>query len=157
MMMLIGVHRHHLLVTIEILSCTRPQVRVRSMSRALRLLDEPDQLRRKVMRARTDTGTTVAYDPENAPGVSNLLDILAGCTGVAPVELATRFDRYGELKTAVADAVVDTLDPIRTRYLELRAEPDQVRKVLRVGAERARDLAGRTVHRAKSAIGLLPT
>lgn len=127
-----------------------------SAAGALRLLDEPDQLRRKVMRAVTDAGSTVTYDPRNAPGVSNLLDILAGCTGGQPQELATRYDRYGELKIAVADAVVDTLEPIRTRYLELRAEPDQIRKVLRLGAERARDLAGTTVRQAKSAIGLLP-
>jgi tryptophanyl-tRNA synthetase len=128
-----------------------------SAAGALRLLDEPDQLRRKIMRAVTDAGTTVTYDPAGSPGVANLLDILAGCTGADPRELAPKFDRYGELKAAVADAVVDTLTPIRERYLELAARPDHVREVLRAGAARARADAGATVRRARSAIGLLPT
>jgi tryptophanyl-tRNA synthetase len=87
--------------------------------------------------------------------VANLLDILAGCTGVEPQHLAARFDRYGELKRAVADAVVDTLAPIRERHRELAARPDHVRGVLRVGAGRARERAGDTLRRAQSAIGLL--
>ena len=128
-----------------------------SAAGALRLLDEPDQLRRKVMRAVTDAGTTVSYDPEHSPGVANLLDILAGCTDADPRELATKFDRYGELKAAVADAVVDTLTPIRERYRELAARPDHVREVLRAGAGRARRHASGTVRRAREAIGLLPT
>ena len=57
---------------------------------------------------------------------------------------------------AVADAVVDTLAPIRERYLQLTAQPDYVRGVLRTGAERAREEAGAKVRRAQSAIGLLP-
>ena len=126
-----------------------------SAAGALRLLDEPDLLRRKVMRAVTDAGTTVAYDPERAPGVANLLDILAGCTGGAPRELATRFDGYGELKRAVACAVVDTLAPVRERYLQLTADPDHIRAVLRSGAEQASRFASDKVRRARAAIGLL--
>ena len=102
-----------------------------SAAGSLRLLDPPELLRRKVMRARTDAATTVAYDPSRAPGVANLLDILAGCTGEQPTQLAARFDGYGELKRAVADAVVGTLAPLRERYLQLAAEPERVRAVLR--------------------------
>jgi tryptophanyl-tRNA synthetase len=127
-----------------------------SAAGALRLLDQPDLLRRKIMRAVTDTGTTVTYDPAQAPGVTNLLDILAGCTGTPPRQLATQFDRYGELKQAVADVVVDTLDPIRERYLRLMSEPDHVRAVLRAGAKQAREHAYDKVREAKAAIGLLP-
>ncbi|MEO3875740.1 tryptophan--tRNA ligase [Nonomuraea sp. B12E4] len=122
----------------------------------LRLLDEPDVLRRKVMRAVTDAGSDVVYDPERKPGVANLLAILAACTHEDPNVLAKRFDRYAELKAAVADAVVATLAPIRDRYLRLSGDPDHVRAALRTGAERARELAGRKVRQAKSAIGLLP-
>ncbi|MEU1727223.1 tryptophan--tRNA ligase [Nonomuraea sp. NPDC005692] len=122
----------------------------------LRLLDEPDVLRRKVMRAVTDADNTVAYDPDRKPGVSNLLAILAACTGRAPEDLASRFDRYGELKEAVADAVVTTLAPIRDRYLHLSEDPGHVQKALRSGAERARDLAGAKIRQTKAAIGLLP-
>ena len=74
----------------------------------------------------------------------------------SPPQLAARFDGYGELKRAVADAVVDTLAPIRERYLQLAAEPEHVRAVLRDGAERARHQAADTVRRARTAIGLLP-
>ncbi len=127
-----------------------------SAAGALRLLDEPDLLRRKIMRAVTDASTTVSYDPDHAPGIANLLDILAGCTGAQPQHLAAQFDRYGELKQAVADAVVDTLAPVRTRYLQLTAAPDHVRGVLRAGAKRAREKASDKLRQAKSAIGLLP-
>jgi tryptophanyl-tRNA synthetase len=122
----------------------------------LRLLDDEDVLRRKVMRAVTDIGSDVAYDPEGKPGVSNLLDILAACTGGDPRELSEHFDRYGELKSAVADVVIDTIAPIRKRYDELATSAeDEVRTVLRRGAAQARDLAGEKVRRVKEAIGLL--
>jgi tryptophanyl-tRNA synthetase len=127
-----------------------------SAAGALRLLDEPDLLRRKVMRAVTDAGASVAYDPGRAPGVANLLDILAGCTGGQPQHLATRFDGYGALKRAVADDVVETLTPIRDRYLRLTADPDHVRAVLRDGAKQAREQASDKVREARAAIGLLP-
>jgi tryptophanyl-tRNA synthetase len=123
---------------------------------ALRLLDEPEVLRRKVMRAVTDPGGDVVYDPDSKPGVANLLAILAACTKEDPHELAGKFDRYAELKGAVADAVVATLTPVRERYLQLSADPGHVQAVLRTGAARARELAGRKVQKAKSAIGLLP-
>jgi tryptophanyl-tRNA synthetase len=127
-----------------------------SAAGALRLLDEPTVLRRKVMRAVTDAATTMVYDPGRAPGVANLLDILAGCTGEQPQHLAAQFDRYSGLKQAVADAVVATLAPIRQRYLALTAEPEHIQSVLRAGAKRAQQQASDKVGQAKSAIGLLP-
>jgi tryptophanyl-tRNA synthetase len=123
---------------------------------ALRILDEPDVLRRKVMRAVTDVGSDVVYDPGGKPGVSNLLTILAACTGQDPTLLGQRFDRYADLKRAAADAVIATLTPVRQRYLELTRYPAYVQSVLRTGAERARTRAGDRVRAAKSALGLLP-
>jgi tryptophanyl-tRNA synthetase len=127
-----------------------------SAAGSLRLLDEPDVLRRKVMRAVTDTDGEVVYDPGRKPGVSNLLAILAACTEAEPGALATRFDRYGDLKQAVADAVVATLTPVRDRYLELSAKPEGVRSILRTSATRASKLASEKVRQARAAIGLLP-
>lgn len=127
-----------------------------STTGVLRMLDEPEVLRRTVMRAVTDADGEVAFDPARKPGVSNLLTVLAACTGDEPARLAGRFDRYGELKTAVADAVVATLDPIRERYRELEKDPGYVRTVLRDGARRARERAGARVDAAREAIGLLP-
>jgi tryptophanyl-tRNA synthetase len=122
----------------------------------VRLLDPPDVVRRKVMRAVTDTGRDVRYDPPNQPGVANLLDILAACTDGDPAALAGAFSGYGRLKAAVADAVVAVLEPIQARYAELAADPVGLRKVLAQGAEKASALAAGTLARAKEAIGLLP-
>jgi len=108
------------------------------------------------MRAVSDAETDVAYDPDRKPGVADLLDILAAWTGGDPHDLATRFDRYGDLKEAVADAVVGILAPIRERCLDLSEDPGHVQKALRVGAERAREVAGAKIRQAKAAIGLVP-
>jgi tryptophanyl-tRNA synthetase len=127
-----------------------------SAAGSLRLLDEPDVLRRKVMRAVTDADGEVTYDPVRKPGVSNLLAILAACTGQEPGNLSGQFGRYGDLKHAVADAVVATLAPVRDRFQELSSDPSHIRSVLRAGAARASELGRQKVRQAKAAIGLLP-
>jgi tryptophanyl-tRNA synthetase len=127
-----------------------------SAAGSLRLLDQPDALRRKVMRAVTDTGGEVAYDPAGKPGVSNLLAILAACTGQEPGDLSGQFGRYGDLKHAVADAVVATLAPVRDRYQELSGDPGYIRSVLRAGAAQTSELGREKVRQAQAAIGLLP-
>ncbi|MEU9148504.1 tryptophan--tRNA ligase [Streptomyces sp. NPDC048349] len=120
------------------------------------LLDEPGVVRKKVMRAVTDSGADgVVYDRAARPGVANLLDVLAACTGGDPVRLAEGYDGYGALKRDVADAVVELLRPVRERHAELAADPAEVDKVLREGAGRARELARPVVDRAYEAIGLL--
>ncbi|MFG2619109.1 tryptophan--tRNA ligase [Streptomyces sp. NPDC048507] len=120
------------------------------------LLDEPEVVRRKVMRAVTDSGDDgVVYDRAARPGVANLLDVLAACTGGDPRELAGRYAQYGPLKRDVADAVVELLRPLRERHAVLAADPGEVDRVLREGAGRARALARPVVDRAYGAIGLL--
>jgi tryptophanyl-tRNA synthetase len=121
----------------------------------LRLLDPPEMLRRKVMRAVTDTCREVRYDPDGQPGVANLLDILGACVGDPPAALAPLFSSYGELKTAVADSVVAVLVPLQQRYRDLAADPAAVLAVLRDGRDRARARASVTVARARVAVGLL--
>ncbi|MFJ4581304.1 tryptophan--tRNA ligase [Streptomyces echinatus] len=120
------------------------------------LLDEPDAVRKKVMRAVTDSGREVAYDREERPGIANLLDILAACTGGNPESLADVYDSYGSLKKDTAEAVVEVLRPLRARHRELCADPAYVEGVLRDGAEKARALARPMVDTAYRAIGLLP-
>ncbi|MFD3456067.1 tryptophan--tRNA ligase [Streptomyces sp. NPDC058691] len=120
------------------------------------LLDEPEAVRRTVMRAVTDSGEDVAYDREERPGVANLLEILSACSGRTPQELAAEYDSYGALKKDTAEAVVEELRPLRERHAELAADPGYVDGVLRTGAERARALARPTVDSAYRAIGLLP-
>jgi tryptophanyl-tRNA synthetase len=113
------------------------------------LLDPPDVLRRKVMRAVTDAEAEIRHAPETRPGVSNLLEILAACDGGTS---QTHFPGYGQLKAAVADAVIETVRPIQRAHAELT--PDDVRAALRTGAEKARGRAAATVRRARRAIGL---
>ncbi|MGV9285675.1 tryptophan--tRNA ligase [Streptomyces sp. NPDC003730] len=120
------------------------------------LLDEPDVVRKKIVRAVTDSGRDVVYDREERAGLANLLEILAACTGGDPAELADGYDSYGALKKDTAEAVVEVLRPVRERHGELCADPGYVEGVLREGAEKARAMARPTVDAAYRAIGLLP-
>jgi tryptophanyl-tRNA synthetase len=117
------------------------------------LLDPIDVVRRKIMRAVTDSGTDVTYDPEAKPGVSNLLSILSACSGTPVTELTA--GSYGALKKETADAVIAVLEPLQRRYAALSADPAALEGVLRTGAERARERAAGTVVAAKEAMGLL--
>jgi len=112
------------------------------------LLDPPDMVRRKVMRAVTDTGGVVRHDRERQPGVTNLLEIYHA------LGAATEFSSYGHLKEAVADAVIAVLEPIQRRFAAL--DSGEVAAVLREGAQKARPRAAATLRRAQEAIGLVP-
>ncbi|MCT9006230.1 tryptophan--tRNA ligase [Streptomyces sp. NPDC054766] len=120
------------------------------------LLDEPEAVRKKIMRAVTDSGQDVEYDPAERPGVSNLLEILAACEGGNPEALAGAYESYGALKKDTAEAVVETLRPVQERHKQLCTDPAYVEGVLRDGAEKARQLARPRVDAAYEAIGLLP-
>lgn len=118
------------------------------------VLDSPDLIRRKIGRAVTDTLGRVAYDPEQQPGVANLLEILAGCTGERPEDLIDRVSDYAGLKALVADAVIEELRGTRKRAMELiddRAELDRIRAR---GAERARERAQSRLAAARRMAGL---
>jgi tryptophanyl-tRNA synthetase len=115
------------------------------------VLDPPEVVRRTIARAVTDTVGRVRRDPVRQPGVTNLLDILAACTGGPAAEFAS----YGDLKRSVTDAVETVLAPIRARHAELVRDPGHVRKVLADGREKVRPRAQATVRRARQAIGLL--
>ena len=119
------------------------------------MLDGPDEIRRKVKRAVTDTDGEVRYDPAAKPGLSNLLELLAAATGSTPKEVAGSYQRYGDLKVDVAEALVELLRPVRERREALAADPDAVTSLLATGADKAREVASATYRRAASAIGLL--
>ncbi|MFJ9848723.1 tryptophan--tRNA ligase [Streptomyces sp. NPDC101150] len=119
------------------------------------VLDEAEVVRKKVMRAVTDGGSDVAYEPEERPGVANLLNVLAACTEGDPRELAGAYGSYGSLKKDTADAVVEVLRPVRERHAALAADAGYVDSVLRDGAERARAMARPRVDAAYRAVGLL--
>ena len=120
------------------------------------LLDEPAVVLKKFKRAVTDSDTEVRFDRTEKPGISNLLEILAACTGDSPVALASGFTQYGTLKTAAGDAVIELLAPIQARYHELMTDRGELQSLLRKGAHKAREVASVTLARAQSAVGMLP-
>ncbi len=119
------------------------------------LLDEPDVIRRKIRRAKTDSGTEVVASPEK-PAITNLLGIYAGLTGRAVPEIEEQYrgKGYGDFKKDLAEVVVDVLSPIRERTLELMDDPRELDEVLETGAEKARGVARSTLHDAWAKLGL---
>lgn len=120
------------------------------------LTDSPAEIEKKFKRAVTDSDNTVAYDREKKPGVSNLLDILSVATGTPVAVLVEQYSQYGKLKTDTGSAVAEMLTPIRSRYDELKNDPGELSRLLRIGADRAQAVAASTLERAYRAIGLAP-
>ena len=123
----------------------------------LNLLDDPKVLTRKVKRAVTDTETEVRYDPATKAGVSNLLAILGAVTDRTPTDVEQDFAglQYGHLKVAVADALVAFAEPFAARTRELLDDPAELDRLLAVGAERARAVAGPTLADVYERVGFL--
>jgi tryptophanyl-tRNA synthetase len=122
----------------------------------IRLLDSAEEIDRKVRKAVTDTDGEVRYDRVTKPGLANLLDLLAGATDRAPDEVARSYERYGDLKNDVAEALNELLRPVRERRAALEGDPSYVDGVLADGAARAHAVAAETYARAADAVGLLP-
>jgi len=122
------------------------------------LLDEPTVLAKKIKSSVTDTDNDVRFDPEQKPGISNLLSLLALSTQRTVEDVVGEFagGGYGTLKTAVADAVVERLDPIRQRTQELLKDPGELDRILGAGADKAEARANATLARVQHALGLLP-
>jgi tryptophanyl-tRNA synthetase len=104
----------------------------------IRLLDEPDAIRKKFRSAVTDSGREIRR-AEDKPGVSNLLDILSVATGRTPEALEAEYDGagYGQFKTDVGEAVVELVAPVQARYAELRGDEPELLRLLALGAEKA--------------------
>lgn len=119
------------------------------------LLDEPDVVRRKIRRARTDSGSEIKASPEK-PAVTNLLNIYAGLTDRPVPEIEARYEGkgYGDFKKDLGEVVVETLTPIRQRVLELLGDPAELDAILESGAGRAREIAHATLHDARAKMGL---
>lgn len=119
------------------------------------LKDDLNVIRKKIMSAVTDMVAKVHYDPVNQPGISNLMTILSSLTGKSFEEIEKEFDGkgYGDFKRAVADAVINELEPFKARYVEI-INSGLVDKVLEKGAKRANEIASETLKRVQKAIGL---
>ncbi len=124
---------------------------------AIYLLDSPDDIRKKISRATTDSGREVKFDPANKPEVSNLITIYSQCSGLSVAEVEQRYEgqMYGPFKKDLAEVVVGTLEPIQQRYRDIRAS-GEIRNILRQGAERASEMAEKTLRDVQNLMGFLP-
>ena len=122
---------------------------------AIALLDPPAAIRKKIMRATTDSAAGVDFDVLG-PGVENLLNIYQAFSGWDSAQMRAHFAgmRYGDLKKQVAEMVVSSLEPLQKRYREIVAEPDYVDDILRRGAARVSPIANATVEVVKRRMGL---
>jgi len=118
------------------------------------VLDEPEAILKKFRSAVTDSGSEVRRAPDK-PGVSNLIEILAAVRHLAPSEVEAQFDGsgYGAFKTAVAEAVIDHLAPVRERYQELRADEPALEEVMAAGAVEARSACVPVLAEVRDAMG----
>ena len=122
------------------------------------LMDKPEDIMRKFKRAVTDCETAVRYDPENKPGISNLLTIYCAATGKTMDEAEADFEGkgYGIFKPAVGEAVVELLRPIQAEATRLMADKAYLESVYTQGAQRAQALANRTLRKVYKKVGFVP-
>ena len=122
----------------------------------VRILDEPDAIRRKFKTAVTDSGREVRRG-EGKEGITNLIDILSVATGETPDRIEARFDGqgYGAFKEEVGEAVVALLTPIQERYRAIRDDPAEIQRLLRIGAEKARETSAPTLREMYERMGFI--
>lgn len=119
------------------------------------LLDEPSKIKKSIMKATTDSDGIIRFDPENKPGISNLLNIYSVLSGKSIDDITADYDGkgYGDFKKDLVEITVDALAPIKARYEEIRYS-DELRTILKDGAERAGAIAEKTMKRVKENFGL---
>lgn len=121
----------------------------------IRILDDPETIRKKIMSATTDSFGNVKLDKENQPGITNLLNIYSALKEISPKEAEEIFKdyQYGEFKKSVADLVIDKLQQIQKRYYEL-IDSQELQEILDKGANKARIIARKKYELMKNKIGL---
>jgi tryptophanyl-tRNA synthetase len=121
------------------------------------LTDDPDAIRRKLRAAVTDSGREVMSGPDK-PALTNLLEIYSLLTGESVAGLEEHFagSGYGDFKAAMSEAVIDSLAPIRERYLQLAGDLQELARLLAAGADRAASIAGATMEEVRARTGLGP-
>ncbi len=121
------------------------------------VLDDADTIRKKFKTAVTDSGREIRYAPDEKPGVSNLIEILSVASGRAIPDVEADYDGkgYGDLKTDVGEAVVELFRPVHARYAELRSDEGELRRLLRIGAEKAQTTSAPTLHQMYERMGFV--
>jgi tryptophanyl-tRNA synthetase len=123
----------------------------------LRVTDGPDEIKRKIRIAVTDSGRDVVAS-EDKPALANLLTIYSAVTerSVRELEAELAGKGYADLKAGLTDALIDLFRPIQTRHRSLLADPAEMSRLLEVGAEKAQTVAGKTLEAVYQKIGFLP-
>ncbi len=121
------------------------------------LSEDSTSIAKKIKRAVTDTENKLVYEPNNPnkAGVTNLLEIYSAFTSIPPQEVADNFTNYGGLKTELAEVVIDHLTAIQLRIKEISEDPNELLRLLHIGAAKASEIASSTLSDAKNAIGFL--
>ena len=124
----------------------------------IEMLDEPKASAKKIRSAVTDSGTEIRFDPEEKPGISNLLTIYSALTGRSVKELEGDYAGrgYGDLKKDLGEVVVDFVTPFRDRTLELLEDRAELDAVLRRGTEKANAVAESTLADVYDRVGFVP-
>lgn len=128
-----------------------------SDSGLINLLDDPKRSAKKLRSAVTDNGREIGFDREQKPGVSNLLTIQSALTGKSVPDLVIAYEGqgYGQLKVDTADALTEFVTPLRQRFDELVSDPAEIDRVLAAGADRACEVASRTLQMAYDKVGFV--
>lgn len=121
------------------------------------LTDSPEEILKKVKKAVTDSEGIVKYDIQNKPGVSNLISIYCAIKGTTKEQVEEEFEgkNYGVFKQAVADSIIEELQPLQKRYKELMEDQSKLEKIYTQGAKKASIIANKTVKDVYNKIGLV--
>lgn len=119
------------------------------------LMDDPDTIRRKFKRAVTDSLGEVRYNEEEQPGICNLMDIYAACTGKSKEDIEKEFDGkgYGDFKTAVGESVVEVLKPLQDEVARLEKDKAYIDSIIKENAEKAQYYANKTLRKVQKKVG----
>ncbi|EIN07975.1 tryptophanyl-tRNA synthetase [Punctularia strigosozonata HHB-11173 SS5] len=120
------------------------------------LTDTTSEISKKIAGAQTDSDPSVTYDPVSRPGLANLLTIFAACTETSPEDLARKYDgsSFAKLKKDAAEAVNAFLSGPRAEFAKLKDETGYLDEIARTGAEKARDISGKTMSEVRRRVGL---
>ena len=123
----------------------------------VRILDTPDAIMRKFKRAVTDSDSEIRFDPENKPGVSNLLTIYSCFSGKSIEESVREFEGkgYGDFKTAVGQVCCDKLIPVQEEYKRILADKAYLEEVMKKGADEASYYARKTLSKVRRKLGFV--
>jgi tryptophanyl-tRNA synthetase len=138
----------------RILGLDGAQKMSKSLDNAIYIFDPPEVITNKIKKAQTDSNTDIKYDPQNRPGLSNLINIYSLSTGMSFKEIEQMFEgkNYSQFKESLAAVLIKYLTPYREKYLTLIKNDTVVKEAIKKGTEAARLEAQKTMRSVKTAL-----